>query len=85
MLDTLQEYGYRTHYPNKIIRLPLCYTRKELKYCTDKINTILDRKVDCLYSGKNPFTDLKQLRSFKSKYTRYLNSYIEFTRVFVLN
>ncbi|XP_011865163.1 PREDICTED: putative protein MSS51 homolog, mitochondrial [Vollenhovia emeryi] len=42
-----------------------CYERRYLKYKADRINTILDREIDYLYSGENPFASLKPNRCLK--------------------
>lgn len=41
-----------------------CYTQQEGEKDIDRINFILNRNVDYLYSGKNPFASLRPSRSF---------------------
>ncbi|XP_018405707.1 PREDICTED: putative protein MSS51 homolog, mitochondrial [Cyphomyrmex costatus] len=53
-----------------------CYMQKELEEEIDRINTILDRKVDCLYSGKNPFASLRPFRVLGPEQVFYQNHYL---------
>lgn len=53
-----------------------CYTRQELEDDIDRINTILARKVDCLYSGKNPFAGLRPYRMLGREKVYYWNHYM---------
>ncbi|TGZ52116.1 hypothetical protein DBV15_07702 [Temnothorax longispinosus] len=42
---------------------------------TDRINTILNKEVDHLYSGKNPFASLMPYRTIGIEYVFYINQY----------
>ncbi|XP_071556488.1 uncharacterized protein [Temnothorax nylanderi] len=43
---------------------------------TDIINTILDKEVDHLYSGKNPFGSLMPCKTIGMEYVFYINQYV---------
>ncbi|XP_071556518.1 uncharacterized protein [Temnothorax nylanderi] len=51
-------------------------TLENLEKGTNKINTILDKEVDYLYSGKNPFASLSPFRNIAPKYVLYMNEYV---------
>ncbi|KYN38824.1 Zinc finger MYND domain-containing protein 17 [Trachymyrmex septentrionalis] len=53
-----------------------CYMQKELEEEIDRINTILDRKVNYLYSGKNPFASLRPFRVLGPEQVFYQNHYL---------
>lgn len=53
-----------------------CYTQHELVEEVDRIDTILDRKVNYLYSGKNPFASLRPLRIPGPEQVFYQNQYL---------
>ncbi|XP_071556508.1 uncharacterized protein [Temnothorax nylanderi] len=51
-------------------------TQYSFKKETDIINTILDKEVDHLYSGKNPFAGLAPYRAIGMDYLAYINQYV---------
>ncbi|XP_071556361.1 putative protein MSS51 homolog, mitochondrial [Temnothorax nylanderi] len=51
-------------------------TQYSFKKETDLINTILNKEVDHLYSGKNPFASLKPYKTIEMEYVSYLNQYV---------
>ncbi|XP_011861886.1 PREDICTED: uncharacterized protein LOC105558678 [Vollenhovia emeryi] len=53
-----------------------CYTRLYLESEIKRIDTILDRKVEYLYCGKNPFASLISHRDVGSEKVIYANQYI---------
>ncbi|KYQ50287.1 Zinc finger MYND domain-containing protein 17 [Trachymyrmex zeteki] len=53
-----------------------CYMQKELEQEINRINTILDRKVNYLYSGKNPFASLRPFRILGPEQVFYQNHYL---------
>ncbi|XP_011865064.1 PREDICTED: uncharacterized protein LOC105560503 [Vollenhovia emeryi] len=52
------------------------YTQEHVEYEAERINTILNRQIDCLYSGKNPFTSLRPYRVAMSQKVSYANHYV---------
>ncbi|XP_071649743.1 putative protein MSS51 homolog, mitochondrial [Temnothorax longispinosus] len=52
------------------------FTLQSFKKELDRINTILGRKVNYLYSGQNPFASLSPFRTVAPEYVLYLNQYI---------
>ncbi|XP_071649750.1 uncharacterized protein [Temnothorax longispinosus] len=51
-------------------------TQYSFKKETDIINAILNKEVDHLYSGKNPFASLKPYKTIEMKYVAYINQYV---------
>ncbi|XP_071649789.1 uncharacterized protein [Temnothorax longispinosus] len=51
-------------------------TQYSFKKETDIINTFLNKKVDHMYSGKNPFASLKPYKTIEMEYVSYLNQYV---------
>ncbi|XP_077254436.1 uncharacterized protein LOC143893202 isoform X2 [Temnothorax americanus] len=51
-------------------------TLQNLEKGTNKINTILGRKVNYFYSGENPFASLSPFRNVAPKYVFYMNQYV---------
>ncbi|XP_071556746.1 putative protein MSS51 homolog, mitochondrial [Temnothorax nylanderi] len=51
-------------------------TQYSFKKETDIINTILNKEVDHLYSGKNPFASLKPYKTIEMEYVSYINQYV---------
>ncbi|XP_071556507.1 uncharacterized protein [Temnothorax nylanderi] len=51
-------------------------TLQNLEKGTNKINTILDKEIDYLYSGKNPFASLYPIRYIAPEYVLYMNQYV---------
>ncbi|XP_024882926.1 uncharacterized protein LOC112461779 [Temnothorax curvispinosus] len=51
-------------------------TQYSFKKETDIINAILNKEVDHLYSGKNPFASLKPYKTIEMEYVSYLNQYV---------
>ncbi|XP_071556492.1 putative protein MSS51 homolog, mitochondrial [Temnothorax nylanderi] len=51
-------------------------TRHAFKKQTDKISTILDKEIDYLYNGKNPFASLSPFRNVAPEYVLYMNQYL---------
>ncbi|XP_012538876.1 uncharacterized protein LOC105838120 [Monomorium pharaonis] len=49
-----------------------CY-KEELEEEIERLNTILNRKVDYLYSGKNPFASLRPQKNFGAELVFYSN------------
>ncbi|KAL6256322.1 hypothetical protein P5V15_012439 [Pogonomyrmex californicus] len=59
-----------------------CYVREEVKHEIDRINTILEKKVDYLYCGKNLFACLRPYRVYGCEQVFYQNQYIIIYRSF---
>ncbi|XP_071556536.1 uncharacterized protein [Temnothorax nylanderi] len=59
-------------------RFSLQYIKKE----SDRINTILGRKVNYLYSGENPFAGLSPFRNIAPEFVLYMNQCIVIYRSF---
>lgn len=53
-----------------------CYMQEETEMEIDRINTILDRKVEYFYSGKNPFAGLRPYRVLSPEHLFYQNHYL---------
>ncbi|XP_011865065.1 PREDICTED: uncharacterized protein LOC105560504 [Vollenhovia emeryi] len=52
------------------------YNQQVLDEQAERINTILNRKINCLFSGKNPFTCLRPNRVATTQKVMYANNYV---------